>query len=94
MKLGKQELINKVNEKVTDVDLAIELIEDITDSFEGEDMSGITSELEMTKQALEDLKIKYKERFLTAIEETVENNEESDNNEELTEEEVIDVEEI
>ena len=36
MKLSKDELIAKVNEKVMDEDVKIELMEDITDSFESD----------------------------------------------------------
>ena len=36
MKLNKEELIQKINEKVMDEDVKIELMEDITDSFDVE----------------------------------------------------------
>ena len=37
MKLSKDDLIAKINEKVMDEDVKIELMEDVTDSFEGND---------------------------------------------------------
>ena len=36
MKLNKEELIQKINEKVMDEDVKIELMEDITDSLDVE----------------------------------------------------------
>ena len=45
-KLSKEELVKKVSEKVTDEDLAIELMEDISDSL---DVSEDTEKEEMNK---------------------------------------------
>ena len=39
MKLSKDELLAKINEKVMDEDVKIELIEDVTDSFEIDNFS-------------------------------------------------------
>ena len=66
MKLSKDELLAKINEKVMDEDVKIELIEDITDSFEVDD-SNWNEEYEKRITELEDkyknLQEKYKERF-------------------------------
>ena len=68
MKMSKQDLVKKVNDKVMDEDVKIELMEDITDSFEEntstEDSQRIT-ELEEKYKILQE---KYKERFLNGEE--------------------------
>lgn len=92
-KLSKDELLKKITEKITDEDLVIELMEDISDSLDVsvEDEKKILedkiSELELK---VEDLKTKYKERFLKG--EVIE--EVKDEIEEPKEEEVIDIKEI
>lgn len=94
MKLSKDELIQKINEKVMDEDVKIELMEDITDSFEAETEEKSEVEDERVKELEEkykNLQEKYKERFLKGSE--VEE-EKEDETEELKEEEVIDVKEI
>ncbi|MBO7714964.1 MAG: hypothetical protein J6S85_15455, partial [Methanobrevibacter sp.] len=59
-KLTKEELIAKVNEKLADnSELAIELMEDITDSFEEVDLSGYVEKI-----IYDELLQKYKDRFL------------------------------
>lgn len=93
MKLSKEELKQKIAEVVADEDTQIALLEDIEDSFEVSDETekvekSAYDELEIKYN---DLKAKYKERFLKA-EEVKE--EEKDDGEELKEEEVIDVKEI
>lgn len=95
MKLSKEELLAKINEKVMDEDVKIELLEDITDSLEidaepKEDER--VAELEEKYKALQE---KYKERFLKGEEkEDEKEDEEKEDEEELEEEEVIDVKEI
>ena len=88
MKLSKDELLAKINEKVMDEDVKIELIEDVTDSFEIDDSSS-NEEYEQRIKELEDkyknLQEKYKERFLNKVEEKEDDEEK---------EEVIDVKEI
>ena len=88
MKLSKDELLAKINEKVMDEDVKIELIEDVTDSFEVDD-SNSNEEYEQRITELEDkyknLQEKYKERFLNKVEEKEDDEEK---------EEVIDVKEI
>lgn len=87
-KLTKEELIAKVNEKLADnSELAIELMEDITDSFEEVDLSGYVE-----KVIYEELLQKYKDRFLNP-EEVKEEIKEEEVIEE-PEEKVIDIQEI
>ena len=89
MKMSKEELIKKVNESEIDDELKISLMEDITDSFEGDVQDN--SELEEVKAKYEELKEKYKSRFLEGEEKEPE---EKEDDEEIKEEEVIDVKEI
>ena len=93
MKLSKDELKKKIDEKISDEDLKIELLEDVEDSLEDvadevekvlkEDYDKIVSELT-------DLKEKYKSRFLSK-DEIVEEKEDEDG---LEDKEEIDVKEI
>lgn len=91
MKLSKDELIQKINEKVMDEDVKIELMEDITDSFE------VTSEepkederVAELEEKYKNLQEKYKERFLKGSEVAEEESEET----EEKQEEVVDIKEI
>ena len=88
MKLSKEELLTKINEKVMDEDVKIELLEDITDSFDIDD-SNSNEEYEQRitelENKLQDVQEKYKERFLNKVEEKEDDEEK---------EEVIDVKEI
>lgn len=87
-KLTKDEFIKKYNEKLADNnELAVELMEDITDSIE----SDIT-ELEDMKKKYDDLLNRYKERFMSSEEVVEEVKDET--TEVVDEEEVIDVKEI
>lgn len=63
-KVTREELISKINdyEGVSD-DIKIELMEDITDSFDDTELNELNEEINRTKEELEDLKKKYKERF-------------------------------
>ena len=95
-KLSKEELLSKITEKILDEDLSIELMEDISDSFGGDDESvkaEYESKISELNSALEELKKKYKERFLKG-EESEEDTPSEESTEELEEKEVIDVEEI
>ena len=86
-KLTRDELIAKVNEKLADnSELAVELMEDITDSFENVDLSGYVE-----KVVYDELLQKYKDRFLNPSELVEEVKEEVIDNEE---DKVIDVQEI
>lgn len=87
-KMSKEDLIKKVSEKVVDDELQIELIEDITDSF---DVTADNTELEELKTKYEELKTKYKERFLNSSEDK---DKKDDKKEELEEKEIVNVTEI
>lgn len=91
-KLTKEELIAKINDKLSDnSELAVELMEDISDSFETLDTSEYERQIEEEKAKYEDLLQRYKDRFVSA--EVVEEKEEV---EEPAQEdaEVIDVKDI
>lgn len=90
-KLSKEELIAKVNEKIENVDLAIELIEDITDSFELADTSELDGKITELTEELSNLKEKYKNRFLGIPEAPEETGDEVP---ELETKEVVDIKEI
>lgn len=95
-KLSKEELIAKVNEKIENVDLAIELIEDITDSFELADTSELDNKISELTDELSNLKEKYKNRFLGIPENPEETSGagEPENVPELETKDVIDIKEI
>lgn len=91
MKLSKDELKQKVNELVTDNDIAIQLLEDIEDSMETGEVD--TTKIDELQAKLDDLQEKYKQRFLKGDEKKdAEDKKEVD--EELEEKEVIDIKEI
>lgn len=99
MKLSKEELIAKVNEKIENVDLAIELIEDITDSMEEvtvdeAEAKALKDKVEELNWQLTDLKERYKNRFLGIPEEEPGEPEEGENVPELETKDVIDIKEI
>lgn len=94
MKLSKEELKKKIDEKIVDDDLKIELLEDIEDSI---DVSDDTEKVDKTAYdevvtERDEIKKKYKERFLKGNDD--EEKDEKEDDEELKEEEVIDVKEI
>lgn len=91
MKLSKEELKQKVNELVTDNDIAIQLLEDIEDSIEVGEVD--TTKIDELQAKLDDLQEKYKQRFLKGDDKKdAEDKKEVD--EELEEKEVIDIKEI
>ncbi len=93
MKLSKEELKAKIDEKISDDDLKIELLEDIEDSFESDPEEKVSKEeFEKVVSERDEIKRKYKERFLSNDEETKEEKEEEETG--LEENEVIDVKEI
>jgi hypothetical protein len=94
MKLSKEELIAKVNEKIENVDLAIELIEDITDSFELADTSELDNKISELTEELSNLKEKYKNRFLGIPENPEETSGAGENVPELETKDVVDIKEI
>lgn len=93
-KITKQELMQKVSDNIKDNDdLVISLLEDIQDSMEENNIDDsmidtLKKENEELKYRYEDLKQKYRERFL--------NSEIKDEpkDEELEEKEIIDIKEI
>lgn len=93
-KYSAEELSSRVNELELDDDVKISLMEDITDSVspdESEELASIKAELEKAKSDYEELKEKYKARFLKAVES---DEEEKVEDEDLEEKEVIDVKEL
>lgn len=93
MKLGKDELIKKVNEKVMDEDVKVELMEDITDSFEINEEPKEDERVKELEEKYSTLLEKYKERFLNGSEKK-ETEEKEEDEEGLKEEEYVDVKEI
>lgn len=68
--LEKKEILDKVSEKVSDKDLQMELLEDITDSFEKtdetvskKDFDNVKVELDLMTKKYNDLQDKYISRF-------------------------------
>lgn len=93
MKLSKEELKAKVNELVTDNEIAIQLLEDIEDSMEVAEVD--TSKIDELQAKLNDLQEKYKQRFLKGDDKEDDAEEKSEDVEdELEEKEVIDIKEI
>ena len=89
MKLSKDDLIKKINDKVMDEDVKIELMEDITDSFEeGSTSEEDTQRITEIEEKYKTLQEKYKERFLQGEEE------EEEDDEELEEKKIVDIKEI
>ena len=93
MKLSKDELISKINGLEIDDNVKIELMEDVTDSMEVVPEVDNT-EIERLKAENENLRTKYKERFLKGDETKEEEKEEKKDDEELEEKEIIDIKEI
>ena len=91
MKLSKDELKAKVNELVTDNDIAIQLLEDIEDSMEVGEVD--TAKIDELQAKLDDLQEKYKQRFLKG-DDKKDVEDKKDVDEELEEKEVIDIKEI
>lgn len=94
MKLSKEDLVKKVNDKVMDEDVKIELMEDITDSFEENTTNEDTQRITELEEKYKILQEKYKERFLKGEEKKEDEDKEKEDDEELEEKEVIDVKEI
>ena len=93
-KFSAEELSSRINDLELDDEVKISLMEDITDSVspdESEELASIKAELEKKSAEVEELKEKYKARFLKASE--TEKKEESED-EDLEEKEVIDIKEI
>ena len=91
MKLSKEDLKAKVNELVTDNDIAIQLLEDIEDSMEVGEVD--TAKIDELQAKLDDLQEKYKQRFLKG-DDKKDDEDKKEVDEELEEKEVIDIKEI
>ena len=71
MKLNKEDLKKKVNEIVTDNDVAIQLLEDIEDCFDesaevdNTKIDELQAKIVEQQSKIDELLEKYKERFLT-----------------------------
>lgn len=94
-KYSAEDLSSRINDLELDDEVKISLMEDITDSVspdESEELASVKAELEKKSAELEELKEKYKARFLKAVEESEEVKEVED--EDLEEKEVIDIKEI
>lgn len=92
MKLSKEDLKQKVNELVTDNDIAIQLLEDIEDSMEVGEVD--TTKIDELQSKLDDLQEKYKQRFLKGDDKKDAEDKKEEVDEELEEKEVIDIKEI
>lgn len=98
MKMSKQELKQRISDSIKDNDeLVISLLEDVEDSMsdgsnDDVQMETLKKENEELKWKYEDMKTRYKERFLAGVEEIKGNPEE--NIEEMEEKEIVDIKEI
>lgn len=92
MKLSKEELKQKVNELVTDNELAIQLLEDIEDSMKVGEVD--TTKIDELQAKFDDLQEKYKQRFLKGDDKKDAEDKKEEVDEELEEKEVIDIKEI
>lgn len=96
MKLSKEELKKKIDEVVADEDIKISLLEDIEDSMTEVESEGETvskEEYEKVVSERDEIKQKYKDRFLSG-EETKEVEEEKEEKGLEEEGEIIDIKEI
>lgn len=91
MKRSKEELKNRVNELIEDNDIAIQLLEDIEDSFESNESS--ENDYNDLKAKYDELQKKYRERF-TEVKTEDKKDEEDKKEEEVDEKEVVDIKEI
>lgn len=94
-KYSAEDLSSRINDLDLDDEVKISLMEDITDSVsldESEELANLKAELEKKSDELDELKEKYKSRFLKAVKEDEEDKKEKD--EDLEEKEVIDIKEI
>ena len=98
MKLSKEDLKKKVNEIVTDNDVAIQLLEDIEDSFDAEvdntKIDELQAKIDEQQSKIDELQEKYKERFLTGDKEEKTEDKKSEEDDGLEEKNIIDIKEI
>lgn len=96
--LDTKEIINKITDKVEDKDLQMELLEDITDSFEKTDET-------ISRKSYDDLQVKYdlmskkyndlQEKYISRFHDVdPKPNKDDFRNEELEEKKVIDIKSI
>lgn len=94
-KITKDELKNKISSLVENTEVAVELLEDIEDSFEVEDKTALeeaNQKLAESETKYNDLLIKYKNRFTDSVEDVKEEVKEEPTG--LQEENIIDVKEV
>lgn len=92
MKLSKDEVKKRIDEVITDEDLKISLLEDIEDSMESDEVEKVTKEdYDKIVSERDELKQKYKERFLSG--KTAEKTEDVEEKG-LEEKNIIDIKEI
>lgn len=100
MKLNKEELKKKVNEIVTDNDVAIQLLEDIEDSFDesaevdNTKVDELQARIDEQQAKIDELQEKYKERFLTGDKEEKTEDKKPEEDDGLEEKDIIDIKEI
>ena len=100
MKLNKEELKKKVNEIVTDNDVAIQLLEDIEDSFDesaevdNTKIDELQAKIDEQQSKIDELQEKYKERFLTGNKEEKTEDKKPEEEDGLEEKDIIDIKEI
>lgn len=100
MKLNKEDLKKKVNEIVTDNDVAIQLLEDIEDSFDESaevdqtKIDELQAKIDEQQSKIDELQEKYKERFLTGNKEEKTEDKKPEEDDGLEEKDIIDIKEI
>lgn len=100
MKLNKEDLKKKVNEIVTDNDVAIQLLEDIEDSFDesaevdNSKIDELQAKIDEQQSKIDELQEKYKERFLTGNKEEKTEDKKPEEDDGLEEKDIIDIKEI
>lgn len=78
-KRTKKDLLKIINEiNNIDEDVKISLMEDVEDSFEGSDTSELEQQIEDLQTQNEELKQKYKDRFLKGNDVDIDNNKKKD----------------
>lgn len=100
MRLNKEDLKKKVNEIVTDNDVAIQLLEDIEDSFDesaevdNTKIDELQAKIDEQQSKIDELQEKYKERFLTGNKEEKTEDKKPEEDDGLEEKDIIDIKEI
>lgn len=100
MRLNKEDLKKKVNEIVTDNDVAIQLLEDIEDSFDetaevdNSKIDELQAKIDEQQSKIDELQEKYKERFLTGNKEEKTEDKKPEEDDGLEEKNIIDIKEI